>query len=189
MIPLKTLFVFLFLFSLIAFSTHSLAADFAVGNWGDSHQKIIDTETRENFTPPGNQNFIAYKAQVSIFKQTNIVYLFENSLLSDGYFDFLDEHILFQDYVEDYLVIQKQLSKKYKLPKTNEQIWYPDAQILSKDQWGSAIANDDLILKSIWQTPNSLITLQLSYQYNRIHHLLSYRSKRPEIDVITPDDF
>ena len=189
MIPLNKLFLLLFLLSIIGFSTQSLAADFATSNWGTTQQSIIDVETRENTTPAGNQNFLVYNGEVSIFKKTNIVYLFENNLLTDGYFDFLDEHILFQDYTEDYLVIQKQLSKKYELPISNEQIWHPDAQILPKDQWGSAIANDDLILKSIWQTQNSTITLQLSYQHNRIHHLLSYQSKRPEMDVVIPDDF
>jgi len=189
MIPLKKLFLFLFVLSVIGFSTQSVAADFAIGDWGTPKQNIIQTETRENFTPPGKQNFLVFKGELSIFKKTNIVYLFENNLLTDGYFDFLDEHILFQDYVEDYLIIQKQLSKKYELPTANEQIWHPDAQILSKDQWGSAVANDDLILKSSWHTKNSIITLQLSYQRSRIHHLLSYQSKRPEMDVTTPDDF
>jgi len=189
MISLNKLFLFLIILTLLGFSTQSLASNFASGNWGDSRQQIINIESRDNFTPPGSQNFLAYTGNVSIFKKVNIVYLFENNLLSDGYFDFLDEHILFQDYVEDYLIIQKQLSKKYDLPLTNEQIWHPNTQILTQDQWGSAIANDDLILKSIWHSQDSIITLQLSFQHNRIHHLLSYQSKRPDIDIMTPDDF
>jgi len=189
MIPLKKLFLFLLSLSVIGFSTQSVAADFAMGNWGDPQQSIIENETRENFTPPSNQKYLIFKGVISIFEKTDIVYLFEKNALVDGYFNLLDEHILFRDYIDDYLIIQKQLSKKYNLPQSNEQIWHPDAQILPKDQWGNAIANDDLILKSIWQTQNSTITLQLSHQQNRIHHLLSYRSQRPEIEVMTPDDF
>ncbi|WP_422379168.1 hypothetical protein [Marinicellulosiphila megalodicopiae] len=179
----------LFFISIYSLSINSVATDFASGNWGDTKQDIISIETRENYTPPGNQNFLVYKDKISIFKHSNIVYLFENNQLTDGYFDFQDEHILFQDYVEDYFIVQKQLSKKYALPVSNEQIWHPDAQIIEKPQWGNAIANDDLILKSIWHSDNSIITLQLSFQSNKMHHLLSYQSTRPDIEVMTPDAF
>ena len=85
-------------------TTNSYANDFAYGHWDDSKELLLNREQRTNTTTPDSTQ-LTFKGEVAHFSDALIVYQFENNQLRSGFFDFNHQHILFQDYINDYFLM------------------------------------------------------------------------------------
>lgn len=155
-------------------SSTSAANDFALGDWLDSKQQILAKENRVNYSKVESQQLV-FKGDIADFVDSLIVYQFEKNQLKSGFFDFNQQHIIFQDHIEDFFSISDMLEKKYGVAEKKQQFWLQQSQITEREQWGNALAAGKLSLQSQWLTPNSNIILQLTSINSVIQQRLIYQ--------------
>ena len=166
--------------------SNSVANDFAKGNWLDSKQQILAKESRENHSR-ANSDQLIFKGDIADFTDSLIVYQFENNQLKTGFFDFNQQHIIYQNHINDFFAISKILQEKYGNAEKKQQFWQQQSQITDRKQWGNAIAAGSLSLQSQWSTEKSHIILQLSNIDSVVNQRLIYQVISQELNLDQQD--
>jgi hypothetical protein len=161
---------------MLLLSAHVSAADFGIADWGMTREEVIKLESRTNLTPFDKNDYLIYAIDLNGIDTTRIVYQFSNNRLVEGRFIFKPENRLdFAQAIRQYTHIVTMISSQYGQPVSNEQIHrFPEDALQTHAPLVNELAADRLILKTRWQTENTLLVHQLAWNNNEPHHQIHY---------------
>ena len=98
-------------------------------------------------------------------------------MLTEGRYVFIEKHIDKNRYIDDYDALKKLLQKKYGMPKRDVSVWKNSIYKDNPSDWGFAVSRGDLTYQTKWETPRTLISLNLQGKDYKIHLTIDYKSK------------
>ncbi|WP_428240881.1 hypothetical protein [Gynuella sp.] len=156
------------------------AQDFGVAVWGQSRQWIMENETNLDLTPPDEENYLVYQANISGIQNVRLVYWFSDGLLIKGGFLFTNVRTDAIAAVNQFDKIAKTITGIYGQPDESNQLWQEDYP----NKNGSipiALFDDGLILQTVWHTSTTIIRQQLANKEGKFMHQLIYSPINPNI--------
>ncbi|MBA7549873.1 hypothetical protein ES705_42372 [subsurface metagenome] len=168
----------LVIFTLILFA-EEVKYDFRKTNWGMSIEQVKATENAKLDLEIDSILFYSGVRIDEIYGEDfSCTYFFSEDKLFLALYVISEEHTNDNLYIRDYENLKKVLTKKYGKPKINKTTWNSDFYKNDESKWGFAVSVGDLSYFSSWETPTTLITLELSgdnYEIKR--NGLNYESK------------
>lgn len=155
--------------------------DFRNVRWGMSQAEVIAAEPDVLLKRTASGN-LESKVTVAGYA-ADLIYLFTDNRLDSAIYMFDITHSNDNQYIEDFLAIQKLLSSKY---GNHEPItaWRDDLYKDDTKYWGFAISRGDLALISRWFTPTTEIGLMINGDNYHISITLIYQPiDRPSTTV------
>ncbi|MEM6780378.1 MAG: hypothetical protein AAF569_00785 [Pseudomonadota bacterium] len=146
-----------------AFAQDAQTEDTFVGDarglvWGLSQDDIKRYEQSEFLGP--FENALSYKGQ-DFGKDAFITYYFFDNKLGRIIveYDYLRANP--QDYLNDYIEFQSQLTELYGDPSSDDIVWRNDIYRNDPERWGIGVMMGGVQFSSLWSTPTSIIRMTL----------------------------
>jgi len=164
----------------------SFAEEFGVADWGQDAVTIRDQERRPDLTPIGETDYLIYRANLPGVDETRLVYQFENGRLGTGRFIFTARPGSPTDtWLDQFNAVRSLITQQYGDPARQSTLYRPGIDQIPPSEWANALQNDNLILKTRWETDTSVLVQQLAWNGDRPHHQIIYRPARAA-DALTP---
>lgn len=159
----------------------AMAEDFGRASWGDDLNEVRQAETRPNRTPMGEDGYLIYEAQLPDIHFTRLVYQFTQGQLAQGRFLFRPQpDSPPQAWIDQFEQVRHLISRQYGDPQADEVLTPANVTTTpEKMDWAQALSNDQLILKTRWQTERTELIQQLAWAGNRPYHQVIYRPLQP----------
>lgn len=94
-------------------------------------------------------------------RESTIGYQFKNNKLHRIRIDIYEHYTDVQDWIALFMDMQRDLSKKWGTPLSEDFIWYNDYEKNFPDHWGAAVFKGDLEIVSAWADQETLVTATL----------------------------
>jgi hypothetical protein len=136
--------------------------DFRTYNWGILKNDLAQQEklTYKNI-PTENKNSLKYEDELG-GANCYVIYTFnDNDKLISGNYILRNHYSNSQLYLHDFAKYEKLLVEKYGKVTTLKYDWIENKASTDKENFGQAIADGNLIMTSVWETPRSVIKLTL----------------------------
>lgn len=105
-----------------------------------------------------------------------IVYFFTNDLLTGARYFFTEKHSNNNDYLYDYDGMKELLTKKYGVPKSDDDYWKNDLYKDDYSQWGFAISYGHYVKYATWENDKTEIEISITGENFDISHKIDYSS-------------
>jgi hypothetical protein len=147
--------------------------------WGMSIKEVIDNETLSLVSR--SENTLIYRVHLHK-KDTLLVYKFEDSELQEINYTINEVYPNENDYIKDYSLFKKILTKRYGPPIIDREVWKDELFKDTISDWGTAVSLSHLFFHSEWKTNNSNIQCILIGQDSNIACAIQYtREKSPSV--------
>ena len=173
--------IVLFIFSLsLMILAKEQVYDFRKTNWGMSKEQVKATEDKK----PGGESdtVIAYEVKIDAKDYVCLYQFLENKLFFSGY-NYKEEHINYNLYIDDYEDLKEILTKKYGKPIKDEEMWdsLSEWELKAyKQNLGNSISVGFLTYFAFWETPTTRIELILDGDNYEINLRIRYISRELE---------
>ena len=153
--------------------------DFRKTNWGMSMEEVAEAEDALELQYgdrplPGE----SYEAKVGGL-DCYINYYYIGDKLARAEYEFNYEATLEYICVNNYRHLKEKLLEKYGKASEEEDIWIDDLYKDDPENWGRAIARNQLLSYAQWETPSTRITIILAGdEYGNIALKIKYRSQQ-----------
>ncbi|RRB00710.1 hypothetical protein [Larkinella rosea] len=112
----------------------------------------------------------------------SVKFAFVNDQLAGALYIFTDRHIRAQQHMDDYQTLVRILSDRYGAPSGDYWSWNYPLYKDRPDHYGDAVLLSHLTRSSVWETPRTVITLEMSGKPKEgIYTVISY-AKKNDID-------
>ncbi len=153
------------------------SSDFRAVTWGMTRAEVKATE---RLTPVfDDDKRLQYEVTVASLSAAMGYYFHEGQLTQGGY-AFTESHSNENSHLEDFVRITKILKKKYGKPDVSKKLWKNSLYRDNHEKWGFAISIGHLVKYEEWETSETVIRHVILGDDYKIHHGLTYRSKRLE---------
>jgi hypothetical protein len=150
---------------------------FRKSNWGDSKEKVIESEDLE--PKHDADGVLGFQAKIAGL-DTILAYIFvENKLVRSKYI-ITEKHTNANDFISDYEKLKEALTRKYGTPDKDETFWKNDLYKDDYEDWGMALKVGHLVYLASWETTDTDIGLVLSGENYDISLQIEYTSKKLE---------
>ncbi|GAI61308.1 unnamed protein product [marine sediment metagenome] len=154
--------------------------DFRKTNWGMSVEQVKATEDKK----PGGESdtVLAYEVEIDAKDFICLYQFLENKLFFSGY-NYKEEHINYNLYINDYEDLKEILIKKYGKPMKDEEMWdnLSEWELEAyKQNLGNSISAGFLTYFAFWETFTTRIELILDGDNYEINLRIRYISKELE---------
>ena len=171
--------LFIFFLSLTILAKEQVY-DFRKTNWGMSMEQVKATEGKK----PGGESdtCIAYEVEIDAKDFICLYQFLENKLFFSGY-NYKEEHINYNLYIDDYEDLKEILTKKYGKPIKDEEMWdsLSEWELKAyKQNLGNSISVGFLTYFAFWETPTTRIELILDGDNYEINLRIRYISRELE---------
>ncbi|MFZ5814447.1 MAG: copper amine oxidase N-terminal domain-containing protein [Bacillota bacterium] len=141
--------------------------------WGSTPEQVKSKETATFLGAEGDNLY--YTGVELDGANYAVVYRFLEGHLAAGYYILDEEFYNNNRYIDTYSSLRRLLIEKYGAPVNPvDQIWKDDLFRDSPSDWGLAVAAEDLVYRSEWQTPESTIRMVLSGKNFDISLVVAY---------------
>ncbi len=165
-------------------------SDFRKTKWGMTKKEVKLAEVSEFI-----QERIEKLIYTTALKGLNavIMYNFIEEKLVESAYMFVDKHSNKNDYISDYLMLKKILTKKYGKTKFEATKWRNDLYKSDNQHWGTAVSLGHLAYFAKWETTSSDIFLSLAgenfetslsiqYTSNKFKTLIEEEKEKKELE-------
>jgi len=146
---------------------------FRKSKWGTSKAYVKDKEKAVLINE--NENVLAYNKRIGKFDAL-FTYNFTKNKLTTGEYYIINKYTDKNDFVYDYMHLQKILIEKYDKPQKDTIIWKNDIYRNDFTKRGLAVSKGQVEMYTVWDTKNSIITLKLSGLSGKIDLAILYQS-------------
>lgn len=144
--------------SLLTVLKKDAAFDFRKTNWGMNRQNVKKSEEAQFVSEESNK--LEYKITL-LGLSGRIVYAFINDQLVSASYQLEQNHVDPSLYFQDYLMLKDYLRQTYGAPQSDQDMWTNEIYKADRRNWGFAISIGFLTYRTIWQSPNTKISLNI----------------------------
>lgn len=174
---MKQLFFVFLAFGMFTILTSSVlgetdAFDFQNSNWGDSYQKVMESEKANTII---NNPVLLICRSRFVNMDCIALFSFKHGRLQEGQYRFELQHNNDYEYIDDYNRAKNQLIKKYGLPFKSEDIWNDKTMENKEVNQETAIKKGYMMKLSLWQNERTRVRLVM-YALSKITMGIGYMS-------------
>jgi hypothetical protein len=146
-------------------------ADFRNSNWGDSPEKVRQSETSE--LKAQSDEAMVYSAKLAGFV-TALGYVFAGDKLVRGNYVIREKHSNQNEYISDYEELKGLLTKKYGNPIEEEMFFFNELYKGDSDNYGLAVSIGHLAYYAKWKGSKTDIGILLDGDNYKISCMIEY---------------
>jgi hypothetical protein len=146
-------------------------ADFRNSNWGDSMQKIKQSE--DSKIKVQSDNAIIYLTKLAGF-DAKLGYVFAGDKLVRANYVIDKEHSNQNEYISDYEKLKSLIIKKYGEPVRDHTVWSNDLYKGDSDNYGLAVSIGHLAYYATWDAGKTEIGILLTGDNYKIYSMIEY---------------
>jgi hypothetical protein len=146
--------------------------DFRNSNWGDSPEKVRQSETTAIFRAKSD-DAILYFANLARF-DTSLGYVFAGNKLVRSNYVIKEKHSNTNEYISDYEELKGLLIKKYGEPAEDEIFWFNNLYKGDNENYGLAVSIGHLAYFAKWDVENTEIAILLNGDNYKISCMIEY---------------
>jgi len=148
--------------------------DFRRMTWGMDMKTVKSTEPG---APKSEEDSAMIYSRKVAGMDAALGYVFAENKLVRARYMFHQQHEKYDSYIADYNNLKSALEKQYGKAVKERAIWKNDLYRKIQSQWGIALGEGYVTFITLWETPNTDISLTLKGDNGKIDLWLEYKSK------------
>jgi hypothetical protein len=163
--------LFIVVLALISFTTFA-QTDFRNSNWGDSSEKVRQSETTAIFKAKWD-DAILYSTKLAGF-EASLGYIFVGDKLVRANYDIREKHSNENEHISDYEKLKSLLIKKYGNATDDKVLWLNELYKDDHENYGLAVSIGHLAYYAKWEVGKTEIMILLNGDNYKIFSMIDY---------------